>query len=122
DVDQGYHAAEGRERIVPAVDRTATCVGSYGSPQRRVSNAESNFLTLRVSAGLRCRGLLVYRVRIKRVAVSFRPVRNGDTGDEQNRHRRPYCPSMALRARHTSQGVRESRTNRENCDQLDEIR
>ena len=52
DIDQRNHSAERRERIVPSIDGAATRIRGHRGEQRRVGNAEADFLALHVSAGL----------------------------------------------------------------------
>ena len=50
DVDQRHQAAERRERVVPAVDRAAARVGGHRREERRVGDAEADFLAFHVAA------------------------------------------------------------------------
>src|SRR5579872_508352 len=52
DVVEGNQAAEGSERVVPAVNSAATGIGGDGRPKSSISDAEADLLPFHVSAGL----------------------------------------------------------------------
>ena len=105
---------------MPAVNRTATGVGSDSCPKCTVGNAEADFFPLHVSARLRQRSLLISPCQ-QGVAAGLSPVCECHTGQEQDCHHCEYRPAMALRPRHAAQCVRESATQAEDRDQLNEI-
>src|SRR6266536_302151 len=105
---------------MPAVNRTATGVGSDSCRKGTVRNTEANLCPLHVSARLRQRCLLISPCQ-QHIAACLRPVRDGHAGEEQNCPHRKYRPAMALRPRHAAKCVRKSATQAEDRDQLNEI-
>src|ERR1700674_1148331 len=90
-----------------SIDRAATRIGGDGRKQRRVGDAKADFLALHVSARLESTGTLVNSVQ-ERVASCFAQISRRNTAQEENRHRRPDRPAVALRSGHSPQGVSET--------------
>src|SRR5438034_11731937 len=105
---------------MPAVNRAAAGVRGDSCPKCTVGDTEANFFALHVAARLRQRSLLISTCQ-QSVAASLRPVRDCYTGQEKDCHDGEYRPAMALRTRHAAKCVRESATQAEDRDQLNEI-
>src|SRR5262249_3176014 len=89
--------------------------------QRGVRDAEADFLPFHVPARLSLAHALV-RSGEEWIALRLRPAGRGHGRQEKERHRRPYCPAMSLRASHPAQGVSEARRNREDQHHFQEVR
>src|SRR5207302_10653571 len=114
------HTAKGRDRIVVTVHGAAAGVSSYGREEGGVRNAEPYFLSFHVAAGMQGARALIH-ANEERIPPRLSPVRGRHSNEKEKRHRRPYCPAMPLRPRHTAEGVGEAGGNRENQHQLEEV-
>ena len=113
----GTRPPSGVIAVVHRVDRAARRVGRDGRPQRRIGDAEADFLAFHVAARLHCGGRVHrHRARRSRIAGCFRPIGGRDPGEEQQRHRTPGSPIPAARRRpsaeHVGQRRRRSRRSR----------
>src|SRR5262249_13398417 len=89
--------------------------GGDDREQRGRGNAEADLLSFHIAAGEANRSEGV-------IAVRFRPVADGDAGNEQHGHDRKDGPALTLVADHTTEYVGERRADREDRDHLHEIR
>ena len=97
------------------VDRAAGGGGGDHREQRRGDDAEADLLAFHVAAGEAER---IHDV----VAVRFRPIGQDDAGEEQHAHRGEHRPALALVADHAAEHVGERGAEREDRDDLHEIR
>ena len=59
DVDHGDHAGQRHQAVMHGIDRAAGGIGGDGGEQRRIGDAEADFLAFHIAAGLkRARGLI----------------------------------------------------------------
>ncbi|MGY3120787.1 hypothetical protein ACVWXQ_004724 [Bradyrhizobium sp. S3.14.4] len=114
-VDQRDHAAERGEAVMHGVDRAARGGRGHHGEQRGCDDAEADFLALHVAAGQA-------ECMHHRGAVGFRPVGDGDTGDEQHAHHREDRPALALVADHAAEHIGHGRADQEDREHLHEVR
>jgi hypothetical protein len=111
----GIMPAERGEGIVHGIDRAARCGGGDNGEQRRGDDAEADFLAFHVTAGKTHRAQGV-------VAVSFGPIGDDHAADEQDAHHGEDGPALALVADHAAEHVGHRGADREDQDNLEEVR
>ena len=105
------------------IDRSARGIGRHSGPQSRKRGAEPHFLALHVAArlqGARC-SLDTEGCDIG-IAMRLGPVSGRHSSEEQQPHRGEDCPALALVFDHPAEDIGEPGTDREDRDQLDQIR
>ena len=124
DVRQRHEPAERRERVVPAVDGAAARVGRHGREERRVGDAEADFLAFHVAAGRhapspsgRRRPPSASGSRALRPSTpTVTPAR------KRNAIARPHRPAVSPRSGHRSERVGEARRDGEDAEHRQEVR
>ena len=102
------------EAVMHGVDGAAGRGGGDDREQCRQGDAEARLLAFHVAA--------VDAERMhQRIAGGFRPVTDGDTGDEQDAHRGQDRPALALVADHAAEDVGQRRAEREDRHHLDQV-
>ena len=122
-LNSGTSAAERREAVVHGVDGAARRVGGDGREQRRIGDAEADFLAFHVAAGLQRRSAPGRCASAAKAGLPgcLGPVGDDDAGQEQDAHDREDRPALALVADHAAEHVGERRADREDQHDLDEI-
>src|SRR6185503_3536854 len=105
---------------MPAVNCAAARIGCDGCPEGGIGDAKADFLAFHVAAGLSERSLLIGS-REQYITASLGPIGDQHSREEQDRHRRPHGPAMALRPGHLSESVGQPAAKSKDCNELNQI-